>query len=200
MFARQSFSVPSVSTEYDTADENQSRDLYLIDGDDCRMIVLQNAPMVARAVTQALLLLVLGTSTLRVELAQASLAGDAASVSSDADALHGVVQASILQQFQMQEIVTDNGIQVREYLNQKGTVFAVTWAGPVVPDLQQLLGTQFAAYTTALAARDHLGLHRSVRVATSGLVVESDGHLRAYVGRAYLPALIPTGVSAAELR
>ena len=165
-----------------------------------RAIVLHNARMVARAVTHALLLLTLGTSTLRVELAQASLAGDAASVASDADALHGVVQASILQQFEIQQIDTDNGIQVREYLNRDGTVFAVTWAGPVVPDLQLLLGTQFAVYTGALAARDHLGLHRSVRVATSGLVVESDGHLRAYVGRAYLPALVPIGVSAAELR
>jgi hypothetical protein len=154
----------------------------------------------AARVVQALWLLILGTSALGVELAQASLAGDAASVSSDADSLHGVIQASILQQFQIQQIVTDNGIQVREYLNRAGTVFAVTWAGPVVPDLQQLLGTQFTVYAAALAARDHLGLHRSVRVATSGLVVESDGHLRAYVGRAYLPALIPIGVSTAELR
>jgi hypothetical protein len=165
-----------------------------------RAIVLHNAQMVARAVTHALLLLILGAGSLRVELAQASLAGGAASVANDADALHGVVQASILRQFEIQQIDTDNGIQVREYLNREGTVFAVTWAGPVVPDLQQLLGTQFAAYTTALAARDHLGLRRSVRVATSGLVVESDGHLRAYLGRAYLPALIPSGVSAAELR
>jgi len=76
----------------------------------------------------------------------------------------------------------------------------VSWAGPVVPDLRQLLGAQFAAYSAALAARDHIGLHRAVRVATSDLVVESDGHLRAYVGRAYLPAMIPIGVSAADLR
>ena len=162
--------------------------------------MLHNAKMVARAVTHALSILILGTGTLRVELAQASLAGDAASVSRDADALHGVKQTSIHPQFDIQQIDTDNGIQVREYLNRDGTVFAVTWAGPVVPDLQQLLGSQFTAYTTELAAREHLGLHRSVRLATSDLVVESDGHLRAYVGRAYLPAMIPIGVSAAELR
>jgi hypothetical protein len=165
-----------------------------------RAIVLHNARMVARAVTHALWLLILGTSTLRVELAHASLAGDAASVSSDADALHGVLQASILPQFQILQIVTDNGMQVREFLNRDGIVFAVTWAGPVVPDLQQLLGTQFAAYTTALAAKDHLGLRRSTRVVTADLVVESEGHLRAYVGRAYLPEMVPLGVSLAELR
>jgi Protein of unknown function (DUF2844) len=39
-----------------------------------------------------------------------------------------------------------------------------------------------------------------VRIATSDLVVESEGHLRAYVGRGYLPALVPAGVSIGELR
>jgi hypothetical protein len=165
-----------------------------------RAVVLHNAQMAARPVTRALLLFIVGTGVLWAESAHASLGGDTASVSSDADELHGVVQESILQQFEVQQIVTDNGMEVREFLNQDGIVFAVSWAGPVVPDLQQLLGTQFAAYSAALAARDHLGLRRAVRVATSDLVVESDGHLRAYVGRAYLPAMIPIGVSAAELR
>jgi hypothetical protein len=111
-----------------------------------------------------------------------------------------VVQSSILQQFEIQQILTDNGMQVREFLNRDGIVFAVTWAGPVVPDLQQLLGAKFAVYAAALAAREQPGLRRSVRVATTDFVVESDGHLRAYVGRAYLPQMIPIGVSAAELR
>jgi Protein of unknown function (DUF2844) len=146
------------------------------------------------------LCVILGVSALWVGEARASLAGDAASVLDDASGLHGVVQASILQQFEIQEIVTDNGMRVREFLNRDGIVFAVTWAGPVMPDLQRLLGAQFAVYTAALVARDHLGVHRSVRVASSGLVVESDGHLRAYVGRAYLPAMIPNDVSTAELR
>jgi hypothetical protein len=131
--------------------------------------------------------------------ARASLSGDAASVLRDAEELHGTVQSSKLQQFEIQEIVTDNGMQVREFLTRDGIVFAVTWAGPVLPDLQRLLGAQYPVYTAALAARDHLGLVRSVRIATSGLVVESDGHLRAFAGRAYLPAMIPAGVSVAQL-
>jgi hypothetical protein len=39
-----------------------------------------------------------------------------------------------------------------------------------------------------------------VRVATAALVVESSGHLRAYSGRAYLPAEIPTGVPITDIR
>jgi hypothetical protein len=128
------------------------------------------------------------------------LGGNTASILDDANELHGVVQSSTGPQYELQEIVTDNGMQVREFLTLDGRVFAVSWAGPALPDLQRLLGAQFEVYAAALAARAHLGLHRSLRVATTGLVVESDGQLRSYVGRAYLPAMVPTNVSITDLR
>jgi Protein of unknown function (DUF2844) len=163
-------------------------------------IVLQNVSMVGRSITHSLLFMILGIGLLWVGEARGSLGGDMTSVLEDAGELHGVAQASLLQQVEIQEIESDNGMRIREFLNRAGIVFAVTWAGPVAPDLQQLLGPQFAAYTAALAGRPRLGLQRFVRVATPDLVVESEGHLRACTGRAYLPAMIPTGVSAAELR
>ena len=165
-----------------------------------RFIVLQTVGMVARYARLPPLLVILGIGSLRAGEACASLGGDAASVMADASELHGIVQASFHQPFEVEEIVTDNGMRIREFLNRDGIVFAVTWAGPVLPDLQRLLGPQFGVYTAALAARQHLGLQRSVRVATPDLVVESDGHLRAYVGRAYLPAMVPIDVTTAELR
>jgi hypothetical protein len=103
-------------------------------------------------------------------------------------------------QFDIGEITADSSIRVREFLTRSGVVFAVSWSGLVMPDLQLLLGAHYAAYRAELAALNHPGLHRSVRVASSELVVESGGHLRAYAGRAYLPALIPDGVSVTELR
>jgi hypothetical protein len=120
-------------------------------------------------------------------------------VLADAVASKGTVNTVVRQQYDIQEFTADSGVRVREYLNREGVVFAVSWSGPVLPDLQRLLGTHFAEYTAALAALDHPGLHRSVRVASSTLVVESGGHMRAYAGRAYLPALVPAGVSPAEL-
>jgi hypothetical protein len=139
-------------------------------------------------------------STWWVGSAQASLGGDTASVMSDAEELHGVVQQSALGQFELREIASDNGMQVREFLNRAGVVFAVPWQGPVMPDLHQLLGAHFPVYAAALGAQPRVGLQRSVRVATPELVVELDGHLRAYVGRSYLPALVPPGVSIGALR
>ena len=69
-----------------------------------------------------------------------------------------------------------------------------------MPNLQSLLGVNFSGYATALAAVTQRGLRRSLRIATPGVVVETGGHLRAYSGRAYLPASIPAGTSVSDLR
>ncbi len=113
--------------------------------------------------------------------------------------LHGVVNSTSLPQYDIEEITADTGMRVREYVGRDGVVFAVNWTGPAMPNLQRLLGTHYVEYTTALAALSRPGLHRSVRIASSELVVESGGHLRAYAGRAYLPKLIPAGVAMADL-
>lgn len=130
----------------------------------------------------------------------AGLGDDAAGVLADASALHAAVSAVALRQYDIREITAESTMRVREFLNRDGIVFAVDWRGPVMPDLQRLLGPYFREYTTALAALKSPGLHRSVRIASPGLVVNSGGHLRAYAGRAYLPALVPAGVSMSDLR
>ena len=43
-------------------------------------------------------------------------------------------------------------------------------------------------------------LRRALRLALPDLVIESGGHMRAYRGRAYLPARVPDGVSTADLK
>jgi Protein of unknown function (DUF2844) len=148
----------------------------------------------------SLLLLVLGAGATSVRPAWASLGGDAASVVTDAAEMHGVAHATLLQQYEIQEITNDSGVRVREFLNRNGVVFAVSWNGPVVPDLRTLLGASFDSYLEQLSALRHPGTHRSLRLASSALVVESGGHMRAYSGRAYLPLLVPAAASPANLR
>ena len=154
--------------------------------------------MIYRAAQRALLVLAIA-NPLMAGSAYAGLGGDAASALADGTELHGAVHSVSLPLYDVEEITADTGMRVREYVNRNGVVFAVSWSGPVLPDLQRLLGTHYVEYTTALAALNHPGLRRSVRVALPGLIVESGGHLRAYAGRARLPALIPAGVSAADL-
>jgi Protein of unknown function (DUF2844) len=160
---------------------------------------MQNSLMI-RSARLVLVLLAFSISQLCVKPACAALGSDAPSVLADAANLSGAMSSEVLQQYTIEEISAESGMRVREFLNRDGVVFAVSWSGPALPDLQQLLGAHYAEYSAAVAALSHPGLQRSVRVASPGLVVESGGHLRAYAGRAYLPALIPPGVSAVELR
>lgn len=130
----------------------------------------------------------------------AALGEDAGSVLADTGELHGILHSIWQSRYAIQEIDTDSGVRVREFLNRDGIVFAVAWSGPVVPSLKRLLGPSFAEYSHALAELQQPGLQRTLRIASEGLIVELGGHLRAYSGHAFLPALVPPGVSTADLR
>lgn len=105
-----------------------------------------------------------------------------------------------------------NGSVIREYMNDGGTVFAVTWRGPSRPDLRQLLGAAFDTFqeqVTAPASDDtaassgavvhHGRLRRPLVVERSDLVVHSAGHPGAFFGFAYLPQQLPAGFTADAL-
>jgi hypothetical protein len=42
--------------------------------------------------------------------------------------------------------------------------------------------------------------HRLVRLNSSDIVIESSGKMRAFVGRAWVPGMLPSGVTAADLQ
>ncbi|RFP14718.1 MULTISPECIES: DUF2844 domain-containing protein [unclassified Duganella] len=86
----------------------------------------------------------------------------------------------------------DSGTVVREYVNTQGTVFAVSWNGPALPDLRTLLGDKFAVLTTAAGKRPKAG-HSQLAVEQSDLVIVSGGHMRAYAGHAWIPSALPAG-------
>jgi hypothetical protein len=150
---------------------------------------------------RARFILLLVLNVLCVGTVFAGLGGDAASVLADSNQMQGILHSySSSPQFDIQEVTTDNGIRVREFVNRDGLVFAIAWSGPAEPDLQQLLGVHFAAYHQARMAQTPPGLHRALRLALPDLVIESGGHMRAYRGRAYLPMRVPAGASTADLK
>ena len=132
--------------------------------------------------------------------AHANLGGDAASVLADKAELSGSLTTYQQPRFTIQEIATDSGMLLREFASPAGVVFAICWSGPALPDLQQLLGHSYGAYIRALSHLERRGLKRSVRLASDALIVEQEGHMRSYIGRAILPAMLPAGVTAAQLR
>lgn len=95
--------------------------------------------------------------------------------------------------YAVQQVAHETGTIVREYADTNGTVFAVSWQGPVKPDLKQLLGQYFQPFIDGSAASQHVGTG-PITLRDTNLVVHSGGHPRAFFGSAYVPTLIPQGV------
>ena len=97
--------------------------------------------------------------------------------------------------YTVHEIQTPDGIRVREYLSPAGKVFAVAWQGPWLPDLQQLLGSYFTQYQQTAHSLKERVARTPVSVHNANLVVEQSGHMRSFVGRAYLVDQLPSGAT-----
>jgi Protein of unknown function (DUF2844) len=133
--------------------------------------------------------------------AWAVLGGDTSSVHSDVARMKGTLRVHQDESYIVHEIKADTGTVVREYVSPTGTVFAVSWAGAFVPDMQQLLGAYFQQYSAAVKARkaSYVG-RRPINIHEPGLVVQAGGLMRAYSGRVYIPGLVPEGVKAEDIR
>jgi hypothetical protein len=131
--------------------------------------------------------------------AAAYLGGGTPSVSVDRAVLHAQLRTTATLQYNQHEISIAPGTLVHEYATPQGTVFAVTWQGPLPPNLHQLLGGYYAQYQSAVAAQSRAGMHRQVNVAQTDLVVQSMGRMRSFRGKAYVPSLVPAGVSVGDL-
>ena len=132
--------------------------------------------------------------------ARAALGAGEAGIAADQNALQATLTVRAMDGYSLLSMSTGNGLNVREYLDGAGVVFAVAWNGPARPALQQLLGKYYAEFDAALQEIRPLGLHRSLRIDTGAMRVELSGHMRSYQGRAYLPAAIPGGVNHDQLR
>lgn len=133
--------------------------------------------------------------------ALAALGADVASVAADRVALTAQQRITATLQYDLHEI--SSGAQtVHEYVSRQGQVFAVTWRGPVPPNMRQLLGEYFARFQSAAVAahQQSPGQHRQFQLAQPDLVIVSSGRLRDFRGIAYLPTLMPAGVTVGELQ
>jgi uncharacterized protein DUF2844 len=129
--------------------------------------------------------------------ARAALGGTADSVEADRVSMKGLTRPAPTTALQKQELQLPSGTVVTEYLRSDGVVYAVTWRGPSLPNLRQILGDYFANYQDA--ARQPVVRHRLVRVESPNIVIESSGKMRAFVGRAWVPSMLPSGVTAADI-
>lgn len=133
---------------------------------------------------------------------RASLGQDEASAETDRAHLNGqrAMRARAAHAaYAVQELQLPSGTTVREYVSSSGKIFAVSWQGPTLPDLEQIMGADH--YKTFMHAPDARQVPRRLRsLRRDELVVHSAGRPRAFSGHAYIPALVPPGVQVEELR
>ena len=107
-------------------------------------------------------------------------------------------QASTLQTAGVTQQATPlpNGTSVVEYMDRNGTVFAVTWEGPVLPDLPATLGRYFAQFKSEVQQLGTASRRAGVlNLRGSDLVVHSEGRMRRFSGYAYVVSLVPPGLN-----
>ncbi len=131
----------------------------------------------------------------------AGLGEDVSSVQADQAHMQGTLRMTQGQAYTVQEIQGAAGTVVREYVSSSGKVFAVAWQGPWPPDMRQILASYFEAFQSAARSQVNSRPGRQpLRIEQPGLVVQSGGHMRAFSGRAYLPEMLPQGVSAEAIQ
>jgi Protein of unknown function (DUF2844) len=155
-------------------------------------------PTIKRNGVVLLLSAVLVCTSLWSSAAYGVLGARADSVPDDQALLEGRMESSSHPNYTVEHISTPSGTVVNEYVSVGGTVFAVSWRGPRPTDLSHFLGSYFADYQAA-ASQMHQQSGK-LRVQTGTVVVETAGHMRDLRGRAFVPSLIPAGVTTDEIQ
>lgn len=134
----------------------------------------------------------LGERVSTAELAQSRL-----SVDSQANAKSRSAKVMV---YDVRESTVD-GIAIKEFFSNDGIIFAVSWRGVAHPKLSDLLGSYFPEYDKA--AKVQLPAQRRGKsgvVSADQIIVRKFGHMRDIRGVATVPALMPAGVLAEELK
>jgi hypothetical protein len=130
---------------------------------------------------------------------RAALGGDVASIAHDHEMLRAADTVTSTVLYDLHEAQSPTGVRVRQYVDRaSGRVFALTWQGPRLPDVNELLGSYAARYQAA--AKEHHGSHHALTIDDPDLKVSVLRLQRGWQGDAYLPNAVPQGVNRAELR
>jgi Protein of unknown function (DUF2844) len=131
----------------------------------------------------------------------AGLGQDVSSVPADQVQMKGTLRSTQTQAYTVHEIRAATGTVVREFVSPSGKVFGVAWQGPWPPNMRQILATYFEQYQRAAQAQvNSRPGRRPLLLEQPGLVVQSGGHMRSFAGRAYVPDMLPSEVSAEAIR
>ncbi len=92
-------------------------------------------------------------------------------------------------------------VNVKEFANSSGKIFAVSWKGKTHPEIEALMGEHYSLYRESLrkAKQTQRGFG-PLRVSHKNFHLELAGRMRAVQGRAWLEEEIPQGVNTYDIR
>lgn len=121
----------------------------------------------------------------------ATLGASQDSISRDSAQLKGSIRVIQTPAYLVHEIRTSAGQTVREFVSPDGLVFAVSWEGPGLLDLRQILGDHyFDQYKQAMAEARPRG-NTPVSLQMPGFMFQMAGTMGALRGQAYIPQITP---------
>lgn len=135
----------------------------------------------------------------------AELGGRLATVATDQGRMAARLRSVAAGRYTRHELTRPNGGMVREFTNDEGAVFAVTWSGPGKPDLRALLGRYFPMVQGgggtggAGGGRAMHSLRRPAQVNAPDLQLQTGGHMGWFHGVAFIRSLAPAGFSTNDL-
>lgn len=121
------------------------------------------------------------------------------SIVADQQEMGGGIKTTSNAGYTTNEITTPSGTVIREYVSPGGMVFAVSWRGPVPPNLADLLGSYFQQIRAASSAQKP-GLSGPTTVVAGDVILHTGGHMGSLWGRAVVSSLVPAGVDETELK
>lgn len=133
--------------------------------------------------------------------AHAELGGKAASVDNDRVRLHARISRSAVTSTNVtqHDLTLADGTVTRQFTNSAGVVFAVSWNGPMRPNLRQLFGAYYPRLQSAAAKTARLHARMAFTANDNDFVVRSGGHPGGFWGYAVLPAQVPADFDASRL-
>ena len=103
------------------------------------------------------------------------------------------------QNYRVNDSILSSGTMVHEYISSRNVVFAVSWNGPFLPDLQTLLGKYFDTMVAEAGKQPRAG-RSQLRVSRPDVSIFSGGHMRAYEGRAWVVSEFPAGFNVSDIQ
>lgn len=118
----------------------------------------------------------------------AELGGTTASILAEQKQFNSQLTSTQQNSYSIYTQTLTSGTSIQEYVAPSGIVFAISWSGPTLPNIQAIFGNYYANYLSAAEQA-----RRSIYTSSETLVIQSTGMMGAFQGFAFLPKQAPAG-------